>query len=297
MSGPTTINLGIILNCILVNENVRPAMLVQPADYGEATGKDPKTKHIIEEINKYFPELIQSEAYEVYQGIIISKTDYNGQEISLERMGEILGYPCYKEFEQIDPDEISYIVRLHAVRGDGEEFHLISNACKDKTTLPQFNRLAVNAKQAFNLPKYRELLGGSTISNVKVIVETDIPIQQLINNLIKNNKLEDMEIDAFINVLYNFGFSEKMLSYKFQYNNPVHKGIILDLLLRDRFDTLSPFYPIQDYPKQQREINEIIIKYESALIDALEKTKISHRGGKPYKTRKLKTKLIQKRGR
>jgi hypothetical protein len=31
-----------ILNAILVQENVRPAMLIQPADYQEATEKDLK---------------------------------------------------------------------------------------------------------------------------------------------------------------------------------------------------------------------------------------------------------------
>jgi len=36
------LNIDIILNCILVNEGVRPAMLVQPADYNEATHNDPK---------------------------------------------------------------------------------------------------------------------------------------------------------------------------------------------------------------------------------------------------------------
>ena len=50
------LDIDIILNCILVNENVRPAMLVQPADYKEATHNDPKTKSIIEGIEKYFPE-------------------------------------------------------------------------------------------------------------------------------------------------------------------------------------------------------------------------------------------------
>ena len=34
-----------IINAILVHENVRPAFLLQPADFNEATGKDKKHIH------------------------------------------------------------------------------------------------------------------------------------------------------------------------------------------------------------------------------------------------------------
>ena len=35
-------DIGNILNAILVNEGVRSAMLIQPPDYSEKTGKDKK---------------------------------------------------------------------------------------------------------------------------------------------------------------------------------------------------------------------------------------------------------------
>ena len=78
-----------IINLILVNEGVRPAMLLQPQDHGEATGADPKTKKILDAMKIEFPNLIYSENYQIYQGIIISKVNYNDQTISLEKMGEI----------------------------------------------------------------------------------------------------------------------------------------------------------------------------------------------------------------
>lgn len=43
-----------IVNAILVNEDVRPAMLIQPNDYGEAKGIDPKTLKSINEIKNFF---------------------------------------------------------------------------------------------------------------------------------------------------------------------------------------------------------------------------------------------------
>ena len=63
------------------------------------------------------------------------------------------------------------------------------------------------------------------------------------------------------------------LEYEFQYTNPIHKGILLGLLLHGKYDILSPFYPIQRYPKQQEEVGKITIQLENALLDVLEKTK------------------------
>lgn len=41
-----------ILNAILVNEGVRSAMLIQPADYNEKTGKDKITFSFVSKIKK-----------------------------------------------------------------------------------------------------------------------------------------------------------------------------------------------------------------------------------------------------
>ena len=64
------------INLLLVKEGIRPAFLLQPADYGEATGKDEITSSILREIRKVFPDLKFSEKYKRYQGILISKTDF-----------------------------------------------------------------------------------------------------------------------------------------------------------------------------------------------------------------------------
>ena len=107
-------NIDVILNCILVNENVRPAMLVQPADYKEANHEGPKMKYIIEGIQKMFPYLIVSSQYENYQGVIISKMNYNGKkDISLVEMGKLLGYPCYQDFDATNNLMMTELVILY----------------------------------------------------------------------------------------------------------------------------------------------------------------------------------------
>ena len=287
-----------VLNSILVNEDVRPAMLVQPANYDETTGKDPKTKSIIESIKKHFPKLLFSEDYKTYQGIIISKTQYNGEDISLERMGELLGYPCYRDFETINPADISYSIDIYAKeKNTNNRVELFSNICKDETNIEKFKSFADKAKIAFDKIEYNDILNGVEIDKVGVEINKIIPTQAIINKLVDNIKLEQQELDKIQNILFNFGFSMELQLYfleKFQYNNPIHKGILLGLLVREKNDILTPFTPLQDYPEQKKKVYEIIESWEKDLIHVLEKTTQSvHENENGYK-RKSKTRRRNK---
>jgi len=270
----------IILNCILVNENVRPAMLVQPADYKERIHSDPRTNSIIEGIKTYFPNFILTTDYETYQGVIISKIDYdyNGNKnISLKEMGKILGYPCYEDFTTIDNDKISYTIEIYAKNNQNNQIQILANKCKDITKLEEFNSLANKAKNAFAKKEYSELLNGFEIKDVYVESFQNIPTQIIINKLLSNDKLEQTELDKVQNILFNFGFSNELLFYfmiYFQYNNPIHKGILLELLLKEKHDILLPFYPLQNYPIQSKKVDEIIEQWEKGLLIILEKTAI-----------------------
>jgi hypothetical protein len=275
-----TLPITIILNCILVNENVRPAMLVQPADYKERTHSDPRTKSIIEGIKKYFPNFILTSDYENYQGVIVSKIDYhyNGNKnIEAKEMGKILGYPCYEDFTIIEDDKISYVIEIYVKTTQYNQIQILANKCKDITKLEEFNSLANKAKNAFAKKEYSELLNGFEVKEVYVEISQNIPTQTIINKLLSNETLEQAELDKVQNMLYNFGFSNELQFYfmiYFQYNNPIHKGILLELLLKEKHDILSPFYPLQNYPIQSKKVNELIEQWEKGLLIILEKTAI-----------------------
>jgi hypothetical protein len=275
-----TLPITIILNCILVNENVRPAMLVQPADYKERTHSDPITKSIIEGIKKYFPNFILTTDYENYQGVIVSKIDYhyNGNKnIGAKEMGKILGYPCYEDFTTIDINSISYAIEIYVEINQNSKIQILANKCKDTTKVAEFNSLASNAKNAFAKKEYSELLNGFEVKEVYVEISQNIPTQTIINKLLSNETLEQAELDKVQNMLYNFGFSNELQFYfmiYFQYNNPIHKGILLELLLKEKHDILSPFYPLQNYPIQSKKVNELIEQWEKGLLIILEKTAI-----------------------
>lgn len=278
MTSIKKIGISNILNAILVNEDIRPAMLIQPADYNERTGKDKKTLAIVNGIKKLFPELLKSsDNYEIYQGTIISKKSYDTQDISLENMGNILGYPCYKDFETLDRDNLTFnfsLVVNVSFNDNTENISLFNNICKDKKTYEVFKKLANKALKVLKKEIYKEKFSEININRIYVHVDTIIPTQYVINNLIANKTISNEEIDKITNVLSNMDFSDKLSKYNFQYNNPIHKGILLDLLLKEQYDTLSPFYPLQNYPDQQDEINEITVNLENSLIDILDRTKV-----------------------
>lgn len=265
-----------ILNAILVNEGVRPAMLVQPQDYKERTGTDPITLSIVNKIKRLFPYLVSSDKYETYQGTIISKKSYDGKAISLGNMGKILGYPCYNDYETLNREEPLYDLQLVVSYNDTEiPLSLFNNVCKNKEAADTFTSLSTKAYRALTNEKYKGVLDGlriHKINRVYVATEDIIPTQHLIKKMMTKKKLSEEEINALINVLYNMDFSN-LLEYEFQYTNPIHKGILLGLLLHGKYDILSPFYPIQRYPKQQEEVGKITIQLENALLDVLEKTK------------------------
>ncbi len=296
------IGIGNVLNSILVNENIRPAMLVQPADYDEATGKDPTTKSIVKEIKTRFPLLQLSEDYETYQGVIISKNNYNGQDISLERMGEILGYPCYQDFDNINNENISYAIDI-IVQEKNNNIQLFSNICSNDKNIEKFKDIANKANIAFHKEEYNDILNGTEINNVYVEIYKIVPTQVIIDNLIENVTLDQDEINKIHNILLNFGFSDKLNNFfinNFQYANPIHKGILLDLLIKEKNDILSPFYPLQQYPQQQKEVDIITKELENHLIYILEKTKLplnqNGNGKKTKRRRKYKSKkTIQRR--
>jgi len=96
--------------------------------------------------------------------------------------------------------------------------------------------------------------------------------------MIENKKLDKDDTDKILNILFNYGFSMELQFYfidNFQYNNPIHRGILLDLLVRDTHNVLSPFFPLQENPEEDKEVTIIIESLEKDLIDLLEKTKLN----------------------
>ena len=256
------IGLSNVINAILVHENVRPAMLIHPNDVNEVTHNDPKTKYSIDSIVQQFPSLQVSTDYTIYQGAILSKQNYNGQSISLSQMGELLGYPCYKDFETKRPDSITYTVVLYAKMKNGSKVDIFANVCNTQSS--HFNEIAKKATEV--LQRY----------NIGV-VSVHVPPSILIAHLLRYKTLDKDEIAQLQDTFFNFGFSDQFQRFfkrHFQLTNPIHQGIILDLLVRQQNDTLSPFYPLQ-YHAQYQDVLDITKSWEMNVKEIILKSKQS----------------------
>jgi hypothetical protein len=147
-------DMGSLLNLVLVNENVRPAFLFQPIDFGESSPDGEKSKKILNYTKTFFPNLTH---FETYQGVLIYKEKplFNGnilldEKISSEEMGRILGYPCYKESPNDSSIETVYAVDVNVKIKDNNIIQLFGNMCKDYSPYqPQYENFAKEAKNAF----------------------------------------------------------------------------------------------------------------------------------------------------
>ena len=112
------------------------------------------------------------------------------------------------------------------------------------------------------------------INSIYVKTEIDIPILYLIDRLISKKKLSKIEKSKINDYLYNIGTS-KIANYDFQYNNKIHKGILLELLLREYYGIISNQYlSLKFSSNQTNEFQKENLEYENALLKILDKTRI-----------------------
>jgi hypothetical protein len=206
-----------------VNEKVRSAVYIEDGS-------------IIKSIKKLFPNLI----YENYDGgVIVSKQKYtNIRKLSANNFGKILGYPCYADFENLNRDIPYYGISIRINYNNNKSIQLFANVCKDKINLNKFKLIAKKAEKAIQKKEYKEIIKPTIINSIYVDTEIEIPTKYLIKKLTNNKKLSKIEKSKISEKLYNIGTS-KIADYDFQYNNQIHRGILIELLLRMEYLSLK----------------------------------------------------------
>jgi len=244
----------IFFNLILVQENVRPAMLIQTINYSKTI-----IKNILQYIELRFPNLILTKEYKGYQGIIVSKNDYTSECISAEYMGRILGYPYYSDFDKI----INYAIEIFVITSNSN-IQLLANVCNDIDKLSKFNKIADNAENV--LLKYG--------FNVKLkVVVTEIPsYESVIKELLSDRELSINYINFINNQIWNYltdGTSEDLpeICKHIDYSNKIHRGIIIAYLLNFKHDYLSVLYPLDGNIKEH--VDKMSVELSKSIIKVL----------------------------
>ena len=133
-------------------------------------------------------------------------------------------------------------------------------------------------------------LKGIVITDVKITVVPIIPNLLIIQKLIKNVKLNKYEKDELKNTIWNIFLDDDGDIYNnIQFNNQIHIGMIIQILTASQFEVLSPFYPLQQFPTQNKLVSDITLNLSKMIIDNLQKTKIN------IKTSRTKTYKLNKK--
>ena len=254
------IGLSEYMNCVLVTNDVRNAMLLQAADYKEITHEDPIIKNKLKAILKHFP---LKHCLLEFGNVLISKKQYTVNDItSDEKMGEILGYPCAKDFKNA-----TYSISIDAEFISGS-VQIIGMCAKDD--YPILNTFASDALRVLQNDIGINDIG---IKDVTVNMKPILNVQNIIDKLILNIELNKDEIYTVGNCIYNIGFPV-LSTYSFQYTNPFHIGIITTLLSYFINDPIDPFTPLQRFPVEYKKWDIINEKLELKIIDNLNKLKV-----------------------
>lgn len=256
-----TVGLDEYMNCVLVQKDVRNAMLIQPADYSEAISSDPKTASKLKALKTAFPELIQST---VGGGeTLISKKAYTSENIKDNAaMGKILGYPCAEEYEYTltHPDEPRIAIEIHVnlkPGGNTETLQIIAYVCRTDT---HYAGAKTFAKKAEAVLKADPVIG-QIVDSVTATKTPIMPTTFLINELLHNKPLSETDQEEVINKIWNLGI-EGANTYDYDFTNPVHRGVLIGLLTFYENNPIEPFFPLQYHPENPK-IDEI-----SADLDA-----------------------------
>jgi hypothetical protein len=184
-------------------------------------------------------------------------------------MGEILSYPCFDEFSTLDRNISYYVISLN-VYINNIKVEFFTNVCQNTSKIDQFEILAKDSEKVF---RSSELLKDYVVGNVLVTFNKIHVVQDMINKIILNKDLDKDEIDQIDNIFWN-NFMDNDINKvvkHIQFDNPIHKGILLTLLENEINQIMSPFYPIQNYVEYE-DVQKIAQKSEIDIIDILIRT-------------------------
>ena len=276
------------MNCVLVQAGQRPAFLIQPADYREATSNDPKTKAKVSAIKRFFPDLIISN---IKGEALVSKRAFSEDNFRKNQdMGDALGYPCAAEYEYtlMHKNEPDVSISVEVTMTDGTTLQILANACKDDSKFDQFVGFAASAEAVLKADP--RLLG--RVVSVSAVKKVSVPAKFILQKLIRGEALNSDEEHGLRNEIWNMGWEDgdALLEYNYEFNNPVHRGILITLLTNTMNDPLEPFYPLTRHA-EYRAITIRMRRWSRELRRVLNESRITPLaggGGRQRKTRKVR---------
>lgn len=261
------------INALLVVKGVRDAYLIQ--NFESTTDA---VDERIKKIQAQFPELklLKNNNYYFLSLKPLKKEDVDDD----TKIARLLRFSCDVDFKDLDRNKetITYSITVH-IRGVSNPIPIITYICQTEST----KRDAEQLKRDIHIALIKERVG---VQHVKLHVEKNIPIRSLIPKLMKPSyKFTKREKDELENTIFNIMNEESAegLIDAIDFNNSLHRGIMLAFIAQHEYDTLEPFFPLQT-SGHMKEIQHIEKERGKLLHQILMKGK---KGGK-RKTQKKK---------
>jgi len=240
--------LEILTNSYLVNNDIRNAYLLQIKNIKDFNKN-------INKITKLYPKLQISNNYTKYQGPIISKNNYNNKQISDKKMGEILEYPCLKDWDKIKGNTKHTIYKLVAVLNNNIEILLIVNKCLDNHK-DKFKQLKKNYRQSLNHNQYSNIIYNTCNIKIKT-VNVKIHIEEI-------SSLDNIIYKSICNIRLNKANKNRLLKWGIHNQKYTQKDAIKLLNLNELF--------IRSYIKK-RLIDTIPLINKTSILKILQNKK------------------------
>jgi len=243
------------LNAFLVDKGIRPAMLLQPADYKEAVSTDPISSGKLARIAAAFPGLVFST---IGGETLIAKRAYTKAEIpSNVAMGRILGYPCADDFSDLGEDRTG--IQINVVLKSGQVFHLLAYFCRDESKVPEAVSFATAIKDEF----LKDPRLSAIVDRVEARYNTYKGATYFMKLLLANAPFSEEDKHQLENHVWNLGL-ERVEGYEYNLENPIHRGIFIGLLCFCKYNPSEPFFPLQ-YRPENAAVMEITAKLDAQL--------------------------------
>lgn len=278
----TEIGLSTFLNCVLVREGARPAMLYQAIDAGEFSTTDPNSKATLAAIAAEFPDLVQTPYGD--SSVLFSKTPVSIKDSpSGEELGILLGYPCAPDWPALErmffvsmPTEPTYSYELLAtIRFDPDPapdteaptrtVQILANQALSNKYRDAMETLRAAAEAALR----SNPLTAPHVERVELKETVNVPIPSVLETLKAGRELTNDEWAAVREALFNMDFGLELRFYPFDLVNPFQRGVLATLLTYYLHEPLAPFFPLQDYPDQHKEVSRRTRDLEATILSLL----------------------------
>jgi hypothetical protein len=218
------------VNSLLVVKEVRDAYLIQNFE----SSTDAVDERILK-IQETFPQLKVLKNNNYY---FLSLKSLNQADVDNDtKIARILRFSCDVEFKDLDRNKetVTYNIDVH-IRRRKSPITIITYMCQTKSTMRDAHQLVSEIQKV--LPDDKVVLD----INVNIPVISLIP--KLMNPKYKFTKNEIRELNNVIFNIMNKSSYDRILG-EIDYNNLLHRGIMLSYITEYEHDTLEAFYPLQ----------------------------------------------------